>query len=44
MHKDLGITFTDNLQLQWSEHYKIIAAKAKQTLGLLIVLLGQAIS
>ena len=33
LHKDLGITFTANLQ--WSEHYKVITAKAYQTLGLL---------
>ena len=33
LHKDLSITFTDNLQLL--EHYTIIAAKAYQTLGLL---------
>jgi len=33
LHKDLGITFTANLQ--WSEHYKVITTKAYQTLGLL---------
>jgi len=32
IHKDLSIIFTNNLQ--WSEHYKTIAAKAYNTLGL----------
>jgi len=33
IHKDLGITFTASLQ--WSEHYKVITAKAYHTLGIL---------
>ena len=32
-HKDLGVTFSTDLH--WTEHYKIIIAKAYQTLGLL---------
>jgi len=38
-HKDLGITFTANLQ--WSEHYKVIAAKAYRTWDFSIVLSKQ---
>ena len=34
-HKDLGITFTANLT--WTEHHKIITARAYQTLGLIIL-------
>ena len=32
-HKDLGVTFSSDLH--WTEHHKIITAKAYQTLGLL---------
>ena len=32
-HKDLGVTFSTDLH--WTEHYKIIIAKAYQTLRLL---------
>ena len=32
-HKDLGVTFS--MDLYWTEHYKIIIAKAYQILGLL---------
>jgi len=33
LHNDLGITFTADLN--WTEHYKVITARAYQTLGLI---------
>jgi len=30
-HKDLVITFIADLELNWTEHYKLITARAYQT-------------